>query len=81
MTRVSDVFTVHLNGSLLGGIILLSDEVDKGRSAGFTGPHVTDGVMPTHVGSNLLQQLWLENVLAYLYTDKANLVHPCSQRQ
>ena len=64
---------VHLNGSLLGGIILLPDEVDKGGGAGFNGPHVTDGVMPAHVGADLLQQLRLEDEFAYLYPNNASL--------
>lgn len=55
-----------LNGSLLCGIILSSDELNEDSGAGFTGPHVADGVMAAHVAPNVGQQLWTQNVLAHL---------------
>ena len=60
----------HLNGSLLGCIILLPDEVNKSFCASFAGPHVTDGVMAAHVGPNFLQQLWPQDILAHLLTNE-----------
>ena len=63
---ISVTSKAHLNSGLLRDIILSSDELNEGACAGFAGPHVADSVMAAHVASNIGQQLWSQNVLAYL---------------
>ena len=57
----------YLNGSLLRLVILIPDELQELKGAGFGGPHAPHGLMILHFFSNLSQQPRLQNVLGHLW--------------